>query len=165
MSLDIVNFWKQQLDLWNEEKKCGLCFEFSAPLVNSQINIVQSETCCVNIFLTDIRFREDRAYNNVTGLVTSKTCVWTFTLHALTTVPLGVNNYNEIKGHEIDESKWNTVFYPIIDCLGCDNILDFCDIIGKQLDIRQIGDAQLIHNYLDSNWNGWRITYSFSETT
>jgi hypothetical protein len=162
--INIIDFWKQQTDKWNTDNKCGLCFEFSAPLVNSQINIVQSETCCVNVFLTDIKFRTDEVYNSVTGLTTSKKCIWSFSVHALVQEPLGVNNYNEIKSHPIEESKWNTIFLPLAECLGCDNILDFCDIIGKELEVRQLGDAQLIHNYLDSNWNGWKINYSFSET-
>lgn len=161
---DLVSFWKAQTDKWNEDEKCGLCFEFSAPLVASQINIVQSETCCVNIFLTDLQFREDKIYNPITGLLTSNKCIWTFNLYALVQSELGVNNYNEIKEHPIEESKWNTVFYPLIDCLGCQNILDFCTLIGKQLEVKQNGNAVLIHNYLDSAWNGWKINYSFSET-
>lgn len=162
--INIIDFWKQQTDKWNTDNKCGLCFEFSAPLVNSQINIVQSETCCVNVFLTDIKFRTDEVYNPITGLTTSKKCLWTFSVHALIQEPLGVNNYNEMKNHPVEESKWNTIFLPLSLCLGCDNILDFCDIIGNKLEVRQLGDAQLIHNYLDSNWNGWKINYSFSET-
>jgi hypothetical protein len=161
--INIVNFWKQQTDKWNEDNKCGLCFEFSAPLVNSQINIVQSESCCVNIFLTDIKFRTDETFAP-SGFVNSKKCIWTFSVHALIDSPLGVNNYNEIKNHAIEESKWNTIFLPLAQCLACDNILHFCDILGKKLDVRQLGDAQLIHNYLDSNYNGWKINYSFSET-
>jgi hypothetical protein len=163
--MDIVDFWKKQVEKWNEDKKCGLCFEFAAPLVSSQINIVESETCCVNVFLTDVKFREDKIYNPVTGLLTSKKCIWSFSLHAMVKKDLGINNYNEIKGHSVDESKWNTVFYPIINCLGCDNILEFCEIIGKQIEVRQVGDAVLVHNYLDSNWNGWKVNYSFTETT
>ena len=162
--MDIINFWQQQVDKWNTDNKCGLCWEFSAPLVPSQINVVQTETCCVNVFLTDIKFRTDEVYNAITGLTTSKKCIWSFSVHALITVPLGVNNYNEIKNHPIEESKWTSVFFPIAQCLACDNILDVCDILGKKLEVRQLGEAQLIHNYLDSNWNGWKINYSFSET-
>jgi len=163
--MDIVAFWKQQTDIWNTQKKCGLCFEFSAPLIASQINIVQNENCCVKIFLTDVKFREDKVLNAVTGLTTSKKCIWNFSLYALVKENLGVNNYNEIKGHPVDESKWNTIFYPLINCLGCDNLLDLCTILGKQIQVTQNGDAQLIHNYLDENYNGWKINYTFSEIT
>ena len=154
--MDIVSFWKNQIDTWNETEKCGLCWEFSAPLVTSQINIVQNETCCVNVFLTDIKFREEKQFNSITGLTTLKKSIWNFSLYALVKENLGVNNYNEIKGHPIDESKWETIFYPIINCLAIDTISDTC---GFQ--VTQNGDAQLIHNYLDENYNGWKINYTF----
>lgn len=164
--MDIVNFWKEQVSIWNESEKCGLCWEFSAPLVTSQINIVQEEKCCVNVFLTDIRFREIKNRNSVTGLITSKTCVWNFSLYVLKKENLGVNNYNEIKGHPVNESKWETIFKPIIDCLGCDKILDTCEIFGfTNVNVDMPSDAILIHNYLDDNYNGWRINYQFTQIT
>lgn len=165
MALDIVSFWEQQTAIWNEINKCGFCFEFSAPLINSQINIVQNETCCVQLILTDAKFREEKTINQLTGLITFKKCTWNFTIHAVIKESLGVNNYNEIKGHPVDESKWNTIYYPLIQCLGCDNLLDLCDILGKQIQVQQIGDAVLVHNFLDENYNGWRINYSFTEIT
>lgn len=165
--MDIVLFWKNQVDLWNTQNKCGLCWEFSAPLVASQNNIVQEEhPCCVQVFLTDIRFREIKQRNAITGLVTGKTCVWSFSLHALIKSPLGVNNYNEIKNHPIEESKWETIFKPLIDCLGCDNILDTCELLGvTNVNVDMNGDAVLVHNYLDENYNGWRINYQFTQIT
>lgn len=164
--MDIVKFWSEQVKLWNEQNKCGLCWEFSAPLVTSQINIVQEEECCVNVFLTDIRFREIKNRNSVTGLITSKTCVWNFSLYVLKKENLGVNNYNEIKGHPVDESKWETIFKPIIDCLGCDNILDTCEILGlTNVNVDMPSDAILINNYLDDNYNGWKLNYSFTQIT
>lgn len=164
--MDIVKFWKDQTTLWNEQEKCGLCWEFSAPLIASQINIVQSETCCVNVFLTDIRFRETKQRNPITGLITGKTCVWSFSLYALSKSLLGVNNYNETKGHPIEESKWETIFKPLIDCLGCDNILDTCELLGvTNVNVDMNGDATLIHNYLDENYNGWKINYQFTQIT
>lgn len=164
--MDIVKFWKDQTELWNEQEKCGLCWEFSAPLVSSQINIVQDETCCVNVFLTDIRFRETKQRNSVTGLTIGKTCIWTFSLWCLKKENLCVNNYNEIKGYPVDESKWETIFKPIIECLGCDNILDTCELLGvTNVNVDMNQDATLIHNYLDNNYNGWKINYTFTQIT
>lgn len=164
--MDIVKFWKDQVGLWDEQEKCGLCWEFSAPLVPSQINIVQEETCCVNVFLTDIRFRETKQRNSVTGLTIGKTCIWTFSLWCLKKENLGVNNYNEIKGYPVDESKWETIFKPIIECLGCDNILDTCELLGvTNVNVDMNQDATLIHNYLDNNYNGWKINYTFTQIT
>lgn len=164
MSLDIVKFWKDQTELWNEQEKCGLCWQFSAPLVLSQINIVQEENCCVNVFLTDLKFREIKNRNATTGLITSKTCVWNFSIYFLVRENLGVNNYNEIKDHPIEESKWERIFKPIIDCLGCDNILDTCELLGvTNVNVDMPSDAVLIHNYLDNNYNGWKVNYSFTQ--
>lgn len=166
MAIDIVNFWKQQTDIWSEENKCGLCWSFGAPLVNSQINVVQTEDCCVNVFLTDIKFREVITRLQQSNLVTRKTCVWTFSLWCLVQTDLGINNYNEIKNHPIEESKWNTIFKPLIDCLGCDNILDTCEILGvTNVNVDMNTDATLVHNYLDNNYNGWRINYQFTQIT
>lgn len=162
--MDIVNFWKEQVNIWNEQNKCGLCWEFSAPLVNSQINTVQKETpCCVQVFITDITFNETLVRNSVTGLTTSKTCVDRFTLWALIESPLGVNNYNEIKGHPIDESKWTNIFLPLKECLGCENILDTCEILNQTNVNVDLTNATLVHNYLDQSYSGWRINYTFTQ--
>src|SRR6478736_6897683 len=170
MSLDIVKFWSDQVDIWNEQEKCGFCWEFAAPLVPSQINIVQTEPteedCCIKVFLTDLRFRESIVRNTTTNLITNKTCVWTFSLWVMQSKNLGINNYNEIKGHSIEESKWNELFYPLINCLGCDNIMDTCEILGEtNVNVAFNGDATLVHNYLDDNYNGWKINYTFTQTT
>lgn len=164
--MNIINFWKQQVDLWNEQNKCGLCWQFSAPLINSQINIVQNENCCVSVFITDIKFRKVITRNQNTNMITRKTCVWNFSVWFLLPVNLGVNNYNEIKGHPVDESKWETVYLPIIECLGCDNVLDTCTILGlTNVNVDMQGDAALIHNYLDNNYNGWKVNYTFTQIT
>jgi len=164
--MDIVKFWKEQVDLWNKQNKCDLCWEFSAPLVSSQINIVQEESCCVNVFLTDLRFRETKQRNTTTGLVIGKSCTWTFSIWCLKKEALGVNNYNEIKGYPVDESKWETIFLPIIECLGCDNILDTCELLGvTNVNVDMNQDATLIHNYLDNNYNGWKVNYTFTQIT
>jgi hypothetical protein len=162
--MDIVKFWKDQVDLWNDQDKCGLCFEFSAPLVQSQANTNQTETpCCVQVWITDIGFKENIVRAS-SGLITSKTCVDTFTLWVAKESPLGVNNYNEIKGHPIEESKWSEIFLPIKECLGCDNILDTCELLGQTNVNVDLTNATIIHNYLD-NYNGWKVNYTFTQIT
>ena len=162
--MNIVDFWKEQVNIWNENNKCGLCWEFSAPLVNSQINTIQKETpCCVQVFITDITFNETLIRNSVTGLTTSKTCVDRFTLWALVESPLGVNNYNEIKGHPIDESKWSEIYLPLKECLGCENILDTCEILNQTNVNVDLTNATLVHNYLDQSYSGWKIQYTFTQ--
>jgi hypothetical protein len=126
----------------------------------------EDEDCCVHVFLTDIKFREAKQRNAVTGLTIGKTCVWTFSLWVLKKENLGVNNYNEIKGYPIEEGKWNTIFLPIIECLGCDSILDTCELLGvTNVNVDMNQDATLVHNYLDDNYNGWKINYQFTQVT
>jgi len=161
--MDIVKFWKDQVDLWNESDKCGLCFEFSAPLVQSQSNTNQTEDpCCVQVWITDIGFREN-IVRATSGLITSHTCIDTFTLWVAKQSPLGVNNYNEIKGRPIEESKWEEIFLPIKECLSCDNILDTCEILGQTNVNVDLTNATMVHNYLDNVYNGWRIQYTFTQ--
>jgi len=161
--MDIVDFWSKQVALWKDDQKCGLCWEFGAPLVNSQINVQQSENpCCVQVMLTNIRYRTNVVRNSISQLITENTCTWTVTVYAVQEVTLGTNNYNEIKDHPVEESKWVTVYNPILQCLGCDNILGYCEILGYDVIVNQVGDAELIHNYLDKNLNGWRVNYSFT---
>ena len=161
--MDIVDFWKRQVDLWNCENKCNFCWEFSAPLVSSQINIVQEEnSCCVQVFLTDLTFKEN-IVRNQSGLITSHQCVDSFSLWCLKASPLGVNNYNEIKGHCIEESNWNEIFKPIKECLSCGNILDTCEILGKTNVNVDLTQGTMIYNYLDKAYSGWKINYTFTQ--
>jgi len=74
--MDIVDFWSKQITIWDENNKCGLCWSFGAPLVSSQLNIEQSipgKECCVNVFLTDITFREAFTLAN-TGFKRTSSC-------------------------------------------------------------------------------------------
>lgn len=161
--MNIVDYWKQQTELWQTENKCGLCWEFSAPLVNSEIQSIKSDSpCCVQVMLTNIRYRKNEVRDRVSQFVTEKTCTWTVTVYAVEESTLGLNNYNEIKDHPISESKWETIYNKILECLGCDNILDYCRILGYDVTVNQVGDAELVHNYLSRNLNGWRVNYTFT---
>lgn len=160
--MDIVDFWSKQVAKWATENKCGLCWDYGAPLVQSQANIVKStdgKECCVNIFVTDLSTKENINYG-ITGLRVDPSCDYTFTVWAVTAVPLGVNNYNEIKNHPIDESKWVTVFKPIQECLSCDAVLDFCTLLGNDVKL-MAKSGVLVHNWQDKNYNGWRYTMTF----
>jgi len=165
--MDIVNFWEQQIQIWQDEQKCGLCWSFDAPLFDSAINIAQSEAetkCCVHIFLTNISFKETNNYNNTTGLNTGKFCEWSFNIYALIPSSLGQNNYKEIKGYTTDLSKWVTIYKPISDCLSCDSILDFCRILSKQVTITSKSSV-MVENWMDKNYSGWKNTYTFRLTS
>ncbi len=164
--MDIVKFWKDQTEKWNTDEKCGLCWEFSAPLIESAVNKVLSteETkCCVKVmFLQDksLAFSTANQYNEQTGLLNKQTCSNSFQLLVLFDSKLGVNNYNEVKGHSIDESNWVTKMLPLQQCLSCDANLDFCELLGTQYRITN-WSAQQVINYTDSVYCGYRLSVTF----
>lgn len=161
--MNIVEYWAKQVELWQEEQKCGLCWQFGAPLVNSQVNVQDSENpCCFNVMLINPRPFTTKVRNPITNLVLTKTCGWRFTLLIMTESPLGLNNWNEKFGHAVSESKWSTIFNKVYECFDCDEITNACEILGYDVLVDQIGDAELLHNYLDSNYNGWRFNFSFT---
>lgn len=159
--MDVVDFFKKQVEKWQTDGKCGFCWEFSAPLIESQTNIQQTdEACCTYVFLTEIETNEVPRFSANTGFVNGKNCDTTFTLHVVRKGDLGTNNYSEIKGHPISESRWETIYKPLSDCLDCNLILDFCEFVGLKVDITQWRKT-IEHAYLDNNYFGWKIRATF----
>ena len=156
---DIVDFFKGQTEKWNEEQRCGFCYSFAAPLFNSEMNVQQTDDCCIQVFLSNISVKsfyiENK--NQFYGFKQLEKCVYTFDLYLLKQMPLGINNYNEIQFHPIEESKWETLFSKLLNCFGCginecNDILNFAGYNNY--------NVSLVHNYLDSNYNGIKITAS-----
>ena len=161
--MNIVNFWQQQIDKWNTDLKCGFCWDFSAPLTESAINIVQptdGKECCVKVMLVMDRvepFSTNNTYDDLTGLLTRVVCQNSFQVLFLMYSDLGTNNFNEIKGHDTEESKWSSILFKLQECIACDLNLDFCEILGSAPRVTRWGSAQVI-NYMDSNYSGYRLT-------
>lgn len=166
--MDIVKFWKEQVEKWNEDNKCDLCWDFSAPLIESASNIVQptqGKECCVKVMLLRERvtaFSTSNNYNSTTQLLVNQNCSTSFQLLVLFDSKLGINMYNEIKGHSTDESVWVTKLSVIEECLKCDANLDFCLFLGNQYRITQWSGVQVV-NYLNSNYVGYKITATFQK--
>lgn len=165
--MDVVNFFKEQVSLWDEEEKCGFCFEFDAPLTDSGVNESQMQTnpdeCCpVKVFLTNLRERKNRTYSTSTGLLTDYTIDYSFTLYLLKLDRVDTNVYAEQLGHPICESKWSTILRPLQECICEETILEFCKIIGKRIDITA-WDASTKINWLDNNYTGWAINITLRD--
>mgnify|MGYP003641710771 CR=1 FL=1 len=155
--MDIVDFYKQQVEKWNADSKCGLCFEFSAPMYESALNVVELEDpCCVQVMLVDIGSTTINTYNSRTSLLESSVCEYAFSMFVLKASDLGTNNYNEIKGHDVDASKWATIYKPLQDCFSCGDNMDFCEILGYSPEVKKWG-LKMVRNYQDLNFDGWRI--------
>lgn len=164
--MNIVTFWQQQINKWDDESKCDLCWKFFAPMIESAVNIVQSdEPCCVQVFFLRERvtaFSTVNQYSAQTGYVNQVTCNKSFQLLVLIPSTIGTNNYNEISGHPTTESKWDTILSKLEDCLACDAALDFCEFLGVQWRVTQWQGQQLV-NYLDTAYTGYRITVNFQK--
>ena len=150
--IDIVKYFKEKVDVWNTENKCGLCFEFGSPLFNSEINIQQTDNCCVNVFLVNVGTRTVFKEANF-GIIKDYYTI-SFEMYFLVKKPIGINNYNEITGYPITESKWETIFKPLLNCFGtgenvCENIDGFKGYINY--------NATLVQNYLDESYQGLKV--------
>jgi hypothetical protein len=158
--VDIVDFWEQQVAKWQEEEKCGFCWEFGAPLFENASNIAQTEEdCCTYVFLTNIKKKRNFKRYPI-GTVYVDSCDYSFNVHIIRKGDLGTNNYNEIKGYAIADGRYNTIYKPIADCLDCDVELDFCEFIGLQVDGVN-WQEEMEQAYLDNNYFGWKITATF----
>lgn len=164
--MDLISFWSQQINKWNEESKCGLCWDFTAPLVESAIELVEPSAgmdCCVQVlFLRDKEpaFSTLNRYNESTQLLSGTTCNKAFEILFLMYAPIGSNNWNEVKGHSTDESKWATALYELERCLSCDLELDFCEFIGSKSRVTKWSAKQVI-NFSSKNYSGYRISVNF----
>ena len=139
--MDIVKFFSDQVSKWNDDNKCGFCWEFGAPL-------------------TRVARQRGATYHQTTNLLTSTYCDYSFNLHVVRKGDLGTNNYNEISGHPIEESRWNEIYNPIAECLDCNLQLDFCEFLGIQAN--QIAwSEEMERAYTDNNYYGWKITAKF----
>ncbi len=164
--MDVVKFFKDQVKIWNDDKKCGFCWEFDAPLTDAGINESEmqsnpDECCPVKVFITNLTERKNRTYNQ-SQLLTSYSIDYTFTLHLLKFDRTDTNVYSEQLGHPISESKWSTILRPLQSCICEDTLLKFCEIINKHITIQGWNAITRI-NWLDNNYTGWSITMTLRD--
>lgn len=161
--MDIVNFWKQQVDIWKEEERCGFCWEFDAPLTDASVNYSQNDLrCCTYLYLTDIEQSYVPKYSESTGLKTNEQENITFSLYVVRRGDLSTNNYQEMKDYPVSESNWVKIYEPLKECVSKDYILDFCKILGLKIDITQ-WKMTLVNKEFDNNYIGWKIRANFRQ--
>ena len=157
--MKLTKFFKQQVQKWNEENKCGHCYEFHAPLTEEALNKQQLiDPCCIQVMLTRDRgqaFGVEKEYNNVLGVLSNEYYTKAFTLYVMKPQGININNYDEILGHSIDESK-SELLDDLEECIN-EMELDFCEFIGQDWQVRQWSAFQLL-NYRDNNYTGWRLS-------
>lgn len=157
--MDIVKLFEDVTELFNTEQKCDKCWEFSAPFFEDALNKVQTEEpCCVQLMLTNFRYLSQLTYLT-SGFLKDVVKDYAFDLYILQKTGeagLGTNNYNEIKGHPVNESKWATVYKPLFDCLNDSAALELCQTLGFNAEITK-WEMSLVRNYQDDNYDGWLI--------
>lgn len=153
--VDIIGTIATMVGEWDDESKCGLCWEFTAPMRDSDLNECQQRTddCCVTVAVTEFRFQLIQNVNRQSGLITNTSEIYDFNLHYLAKDNLGLNVYNEIDGHPLAESKWATIIKPLMDCI---SLPVFCEYIGRNLEVT-LWRANLRIDWQDMNWSGWTI--------
>lgn len=166
--MDVVDFWEKQVALWNEQGKCGFCWSFGAPLVESAIELQQIEEdskCCVQVLLTQDKvdpFATSNTYDQLTGLLTRSVCTMSFQILFLVPDVIGKNNHNEIAGHSITEGKWSETLSRLQQCIACDANLAFCEIVGRSYWVTQWRAKQEL-NFTANNYSGYRLTVSIQK--
>jgi len=162
--MNVVEFFRQQVNKWNIENKCGYCWEFDAPLRDSDANesLIKTNECCVRVMITNYSFRKNRTFHPVNGLVTDYNLEYTFTLNVVIPSIIDRNVYNE-QEHPISESKWATILEPLQGCLDTENPYDFCEILGRD-DVTIISENWIQRlDWLDNNYDGWAITMTLKD--
>lgn len=154
---DVIGTISQMVSDWNAEEKCGLCWEFTAPIRETDLNEYQKrgEECCVIVAVTDYRYSVQQIVNRNSGMITNKSETFNFSLHFLSLDDLGLNVYNEIPNHPLNESKWATIIKPLADCAVTD-LLTFCEYIGRELEVVTWVATPRI-DWLDMNYTGWTV--------
>ncbi|WP_312922181.1 hypothetical protein [Empedobacter brevis] len=161
---------QQQVNSWNTQHKCGFDWEFSAPLFLNKINTVQVDnTEAVQVMLVwqgQLLFEGGLSYNQF-GLVIPSTSTDNFELYFLLPSFLDENNYNEIKGHDINESR-SVELERLLSCLrgdgaGNNAMLDLCSTFDGKYKLIKWNVFAVSENFLDNNYIGFRVQVSLQK--
>ena len=153
----VLEFWKDMIETYNEDSKCDFCWNFFAPMTEKRLNIIrditQEDDCCVNVFLLRNKsqdFGSRLTYNHNYLTRTYKT----ETYEVLFLIPSkeGLNNYNELSGHSLEESRYETIFKPLRDCISNHIITDICNHAPVTS-----WNGRYVYDYQDENFYGIRI--------
>lgn len=160
--MDIVDFWHDQTEIWNEQEKCGFCWTFGGGITEQGISnykVRKGEECCVHLFITNIVEQTFPTIDPLRNQWTGGFCDMSFTLWALVPSSIDINNYNEMPGHPIEGSAWAKILSPLQGCFGCEPTLD-CEIIGYYPTITRWMKTAVFKKH-EMNYDGWRIDVTF----
>lgn len=158
--IDIVKAFSDIVKHWNKNKRCGWCWEYEAPLRESDLNESEpkNDECCTRVFLTNYRISHNVVYHP-SGYVRRRDINHSLTLRIVRQDDIGLNVYEEQEGHPLSESKWATILNPIRECV---NFADVCTSLGFGLHIVSENWSILIDEY-DMNYTGWKVDLVIKE--
>lgn len=157
--MEPVTFWKTLIEKYNTDEKCGWCWNFFAPLTEVDLNLVKGgEECCINVFLTwdrGLDFQTETNWDATFGININPVEVYNYDLWFLIKSPVGINNYNEKPDHAIEESRYETIFKPLRNCINFDMLNDICKDFGVSS-----FNGRNIYDYQDEMFFGIKLTVS-----
>lgn len=155
----MIEFIENIINQYQANNQCGFCWKFYAPLTEKRLNIVRNDgECCVNVFLLRDTGRD--FYTNVqyiNGFVTTSEEFESYDLYFLMPSIEGLNNYNELPGHLISESRHETIFKPLRDCITSKFITDICNHYKVNS-----WSGRYIYDFNDEKYYGFKISITQS---
>lgn len=159
--MNYIDFFGQVVQNYNNENKCGFCWCFSAPLSEQKINIQELREgyeCCVQVMYTQNEgnaFVLQNNYNTQTNLLQQAYALENFNLYFLIPSRLGVNNYNEIQNHDLQEARYKQLF-DLKECITEQLHLNFCEFFKDTYHVTRWEGRQLL-DYQDNNYIGYKV--------
>jgi len=148
----MIDFFENLVLEWNDESKCGLCWQFYAAGRKDYSNLITHDGCCVAVILTNFGSRYGYTRNNY-DINTKEYCDEWFDLVVGVPSTLDISFYNEISEEFKDSSKYKRYIEPIINCIGCGIDIE-CNQSGYEV---MDWSWELVLNYQDYNIDGIRI--------
>lgn len=153
--MNVIKFWSDLIEQYDDDERCGFCWKFYAPLTEIDLNLVKKsiDDCCVNVFITrdkGVDFDSQITYNNGLPEVREREMydVW-----FLVKSKVGLNNYNEMPDHDVEESRHNTILQPLRECITFEILRELC----LDYEVNQ-WSGKYVYDYQDSIYYGIKIS-------
>lgn len=163
----MIDYVKKIVNRLDEQKACGFCWVFSAPLEEQTGNIRQmrdDECKCVHIYITRYEDQLINNYPSAFNSVPEKREITSISLLAMIDAELSENNWDEIKDYPITDSRWKKYLEPIKNCLTESAFSKWCEILGYPLRITSFRRvARPNPNIYDRNFVGWEYQITFEK--
>lgn len=164
---DVIIYLHQLINNFNENQECGFCWVFTAPLNNSTGNTYQirDDNCkCVHFIVHRQRTSNNPTYGNVFHALSQNIIRHTINFHVGLIAEFSENNWDEIKGYDLEDSRYFKYLKPLQGCITIKKLNEFCNILGYPMRISNL-DFETIPNpnIYDENFVGYSVTLIIEE--